>query len=186
MQSFPTLSAENPLGMMQNITQKVIYWLEEQPNKRHVSDEVYDLIERLILPYVDFSGMARWVAGRNAWNEADNVTKKEFTQEFKTLLVKNYAQFLMKFSNEEIEFLPLREATGNKKQVQVKSLIIRNNSSPIHVDYYLILQNDRWMIYDMVVEGSSLLQGYKTEFADDIQNGGIEAAIDKMHSLNNR
>lgn len=181
-----TFAMDDPKKLLENVTQQMIGKLEDsRQGAKHNLDHIYHYVNEIVLPHVDFIEMARWVVGRNAWNAANEGIKREFVDQFKTLIIRHYAQFLLKFSGQEIKFYPLRKAIGDQKQVQISSVIKNNNDSPIHIDYALILRNGNWKIYDMVIEKSSLIEGYQAQFANDIQRGGIAAAINKIRRLNN-
>lgn len=181
----PTLAAEDPVEMLQKVTQNVIIKLKKNSQTlKHEPKYVYSIIDNVVLPHIDFSQMARWVVGRNAWYNADNSTRILFVDEFKTYVVKNYIHFLVKFSNEKIKFFPLRAGIKNKRDIQVSSQIQREGESPIRMDYRLILQEDAWKVYDIVIEGVSMLEGYQAQFSDAIKEGGVPAVIDKIQRYN--
>lgn len=181
----PAFSVQDPISMLQTVTQNVMRELRAHRQEvRNSSSKLYALVDHLILPHVDFSEMARWVVGRSAWKSADDATQNAFVSEFKTMVVRSYARSLLEYTDQKIEFLPLRGSIGNKQRIQVLSLIKDNGKSPVHMDYHLIREGDVWKVYDIIIEGVSLMQGYRAQFADDIRQGGLRAAIDRMHKHN--
>lgn len=177
----PVLAAEDPVEMLQKITQNVIIKLKNNSQTlKYEPKYVYSIINNVVLPHIDFSEMARWVVGRNAWHAADSSTRASFVEEFKTFVLKNYTHFLAKFTNEKIKFFPLRKNIKNQKDIQISSQIQKEDGSPIRMDYRLILQNDAWKIYDIVIEGVSMIEGYQAKFADAVRSGGIEAVIEEI------
>jgi len=182
----PAFSAQDPIVMLKSVTDSVLQELRTHRQEvRQSSKKLYALVDHLILPHVDFSEMARWVVGRSAWKSADDATQKAFVAEFKTLVVRSYAHSLLEYTDQKIEFLPLRGAIGDKQRIQVLSLIKDSGKAPVHMDYYLIREGDDWKVYDIIIEGISLMQGYRAQFAEDIRQGGIAAAIDRMRKHNN-
>lgn len=178
-------SVEDPINMLQRVTDRVMnelrtnrYAMRQDPNK------IYAMVERLIVPYADFSEMAQWVVGRNTWNSMDAPTKARFIHEFTGLVVRSYARSLLEYTDQRIEFLPLRTPVGNKQRIQVASIIVGRATLPIHMDYRLIRIGNTWKVYDIIIEGVSLIQGYRAQFSDAIQQEGINAVIDKMRSRN--
>lgn len=181
----PAFSAQDPISMLRNVTDSVMRELRTHRQEvRQSSSKLYALVDHLILPHVDFSEMARWVVGRNAWKSADDATQSAFVSEFKTMVVRSYARSLLEYTDQKIEILPLRGSVGDKQRIQVFSLIKENGKEPVHMDYHLIRAGDEWKVYDIIVEGVSLMQGYRAQFADDIRQGGVKAAINKMHKHN--
>lgn len=178
-------AAEDPIKMLENVTTNVMVKLKKNTQTlKYDPKDVYTIIDNVILPHVDFSEMARWVVGRNAWYKADSSTRISFVGEFKTYVVKNYTHFLVKFRNEKIKFFPLREDIKNQKDIQISSQIQREGAAPIRMDYRLILQKDAWKVYDIVIEGVSLLEGYQAQFANTVRDGGVEALIDEIRRRN--
>jgi len=183
--SLPVVAAEDPIITLQTVTQRMMNELKKHHDEIHRKPgKIYALVDHIIIPHVDFSEMARWVVGRNAWMLADAETRKSFVQEFKTLVVRSYARSLLEYTDQEIEFLPMREPVGNQKRIQIQSLIKERGKSPIHMNYNLIHEGNKWMVYDIIIEGVSLMQGYRAQFADDIRSGGITLVIEKMHQRN--
>jgi len=68
--------------------------------------------------------------------------------------------------------------------VQVKSLIMRKGANNIPLTYSLVLKDNRWEIYDLSVEGISLLQSFKAQFATELSQGSFEDLIDKLTQHN--
>ncbi len=181
----PAFADEDPIAMLKGVTDRVMAELRTNRERIHQhSDEIYALVDHLIIPYVDFSEMARWVVGRNAWLAADPATQEEFVREFKTMVVRSYARSLLEYTDQQIEFLPLRIGVGNQQRIQVASLIKERGKAPIHMYYHLIREGNSWRVYDIIIEGVSLMQGYRAQFADDIRQKGIKAAIERMQAHN--
>lgn len=178
-----TARAEDPIQMLDQVTKRVLAELKaNRAQLKNSRAKLYSLVDYLIIPHVDFAEMARWVVGRNAWQKADAATQQAFVQEFKTLVVRTYATALLGYTNQTIEFLPLR-GSSDKQRVQVFSLI-KEGGKVLHLDYRLIREASGWRVYDIIIEGVSLMQGYRAQFADDIQRGGLQAAIEKMRQHN--
>ncbi len=184
--SFSAFSTvQDPISMLKSVTDNVMQELRAHRQEvRHNASKLYALVDHLILPHVDFSEMARWVVGRNAWKSADDATHNAFIAEFKTMVVRSYARSLLEYTDQKIEFLPLRGAIGDKQRIQVLSLIKESGKEDIHMNYNLIRAGDHWKVYDIIVEGISLMKGYREQFADDIRQGGLAAVIERMHKHN--
>ncbi|HEV2523940.1 MAG TPA: ABC transporter substrate-binding protein [Gammaproteobacteria bacterium] len=185
--SFVFSATQDPISMLRSVTDNVMQELRTHRQEvQQNSNRLYALVDHLILPHIDFSEMARWVVGRGAWKSADDATQSAFIAEFKTMVVRSYARSLLEYTDQKIEFLPLRGAIGDKQRIKVLSLIKENGKDPVHMDYNLIRDGDAWKVYDIIVEGISLMQGYRAQFAEDIKQGGLKAAIDTMHRHNTK
>ncbi|HXH55088.1 MAG TPA: ABC transporter substrate-binding protein [Gammaproteobacteria bacterium] len=178
-------ATQDPISTLRTVTENVMRELQTHRQEvRKNSNRLYTLVDHLIIPHIDFPEMARWVVGRSAWKSADDATRSAFIAEFKTMVVRSYARSLLEYTEQKIEFLPLRGGIGDKQRIKVLSLIKENGKDSVHMDYNLIREGDAWKVYDIIVEGVSLTQGYRAQFAEDIKQGGLQAAIDRMHKHN--
>lgn len=164
----------DPIKMLEGVTSNVLRSLEANKNKTDLKT-IYSLVDQYVLPYVDFNEMSLWVAGRTVWSKAPEKTKIEFMNAFKILVVRTYATALNSYTNEKIEFNK-QKIDVHKERIQVKSLIIREgkNKENIHVDYRLIKRNGNWYVYDVIIEGVSILQGFQAQFSNTIRQQGLE------------
>ena len=176
--------AQNPVVMLEGVTNRVLAelknhraLLKDNPNK------IYEVVNFIVLPHVDFVEMAKWVVGRNAWKAADVETQKAFVQAFKTMVVRTYARSLLEYTDQTVNFLPLREVVGNQQRIQVAS-VIEGDNQIIHIDYYLLREGSEWKMYDIVIEGVSLVQGYRSQFSEDVQQGGVSAVLESIRRHN--
>ncbi|HEV2523531.1 MAG TPA: ABC transporter substrate-binding protein [Gammaproteobacteria bacterium] len=176
-----TLAVEHPIEMLEDITKNVMIKLKDNSQTlKHEPENVYPIINTIILPHIDFHEMARWTVGRNAWHAADNTTREAFVNEFRTFVVKNYTHFLVKFRNEKVAFFPLRQKIKNQQEIRVSSEIKKESGDSIRMDYRLILQNNTWKVLDIIIEDVSILKGYKAQFANAVKAGGVPAVIEAI------
>ena len=172
--SFSHISSANvdPIQLMESITAKLMDALKK--NKAEIDanpGKIYDVVDTLVVPHVDFVEMAKWVAGRSSWGRASDATKQEFVREFQGLVVRTYATSLSRYTDERIEFSPY--AGEHNKRIQVSSVIYRQNKENIKLDYRLITHNNSWRVYDLVIEGVSILKGFQAQFTDKIKREGL-------------
>lgn len=169
-----------PVPMLENIANQIIATLKQ--NKASLKSNhriIHAAVERYLLPNVDVTGMARSVLGRQAWNGATAAERSQFSQAFTQLVIRTYAGPLAEYTDEKVKFLPVR-AAADARFVRVGSLIIRPNGQTIPLTYSLVAQNGQWKIYDLSVEGVSLLQSFRSQFAQVLQNSNMQTLIAKM------
>jgi len=142
---------------------------------------IFALVEEKVLPNFNFEKVSRLVLGRN-WTNASPEQKTAFQQEFKTLLLRTYATALSKYKNQTIEYQPLRMEAG-ATTATVKTLILQPGGQPIAVDYSLEKRAD-WKVYDIVIEGVSLVTNYRSQFAQEIRQNGLDSLIKKLADKN--
>ena len=114
---------------------------------------------------------------------ASDEQKKEFIIEFRTLLLKTYAVALSKYKDQKIEFKPTR-MSDTDEIVIVKSEIIQSGAQPIRVNYALSKRTGKWLVFDIVIEGVSLVTNYRSQFSSVIKKNGMDTLIKKLAKKN--
>jgi len=144
--------------------------------------KIFQLAEEKILPNFNFDRVSRMVLGKN-WSGATKDQQDAFQREFRTLLIRTYASALSKYKNQTLEYKPLR-AQPEDKEVTVKTLILQPGGQPIGVDYSLEKGADGWKVYDIVIEGVSLVTNYRGQFSNEIRQSGFDGLIQKLVAKN--
>ena len=146
-------------------------------------EKLFALAQEKILPNFNFDKVSRLVLGKN-WTKATPDQKTGFQAEFKSLLIRTYATALSKYKNQSIEYAPLRMADG-ATTATVKTSIVQPGGQPIAVNYTLEKQSDAsWKVYDIVIEGVSLVTNYRGQFAQEIRQNGLDSLIKKLAEKN--
>ncbi len=143
---------------------------------------IYPLVEEIVLPRFDFILMSRLVLGKH-WNLAKEVQKRAFVEAFRVLLVRTYAMALLNYSGQKIEYLPRRKVPG-EEVVKVKTLVREDGAQPIPIDYRLKLKDGDWLIYDVVIDGVSLLSNYRTGYSSKIRHYKLDGLIERLEKRN--
>lgn len=178
---------QRPEAMLESLTERMLVALKQNDSEiKRNSAKLFSIVDTILVPHVDTVDMSRWVAGRNAWLSASESQRSRFANEFKDLMIRTYASSLTAYSNQTITYMPIRGDIDNKKRVQVSSRIVESGRSPINVSYRLVRKGNGWKVYDIIIEGVSLLQGFKSQFAQDIQQSGLDLVIDKMKTHNQK
>ena len=133
------------------------------------------LIETKIVPHFDLRRITQLAVGQG-WRRATPEQQERLMQEFKTLLVRTYSGALASYRDQEIEFRPLRAAAGDT-EVTVKSLIRQKGAEPIAVEYDLARVGAQWKIFDVRLGGISLVATYRSSFAEEVRNNGVDGLI---------
>lgn len=144
--------------------------------------KIFALAEEKIVPNFNFERVSRMVLGKN-WSSASKEQQDAFQKEFRTLLIRTYASALSKYKNQTLEYKPLR-AQPDDKEVTVKTLILQPGGQPIAVDYSLEKGTDGWKVFDIVIEGVSLVTNYRGQFSNEIRQSGIDGLIQKLVAKN--
>ena len=146
---------------------------------------VYGLVDKILLPNFDFSKMSKLALGKN-WRKASTAQRERFIGEFRLLLVRTYSIAMLEFTDGDIVFLPFRGDLA-KKKVKVKMEIARPNGPtiPMALSMYLNKQK-KWMVYDVKIDGISLVTNYRSTFATEIRNDGMDKLIENLSTRNQK
>ena len=151
---------------------------------------VNGLVEEILMPHIDFISSSKWVLGKH-WRRASKEQKLEFIRQFRSLLLRFYSTALAEYltnntvSEDMFVFLPLR-ADNNSKQVTVHSEIHAPSGSIIPVKYNMHLTRKGWKVYDVSIEGVSMVTTYRTSFAAEIKQKGLDGLIASLAERNDR
>lgn len=180
-----SVAAQSPVKHLQKMADTMIQELERNKSQLQQHPQiVYNIVNQYFLPYVDVYGMSRSVVGRNAWRRATTAQRRRFVKQFTRLVINTYAGSLRHYEDEKIKFFPLRRDYKNLRFVQVKSEIVRHQESNIPMDYSMVLKGAQWKIYDMSIEGVSLLQSFRSQFAAELASGSFESLIQRLADKN--
>jgi len=153
----PSLYAGEPLNTVQTDVNKVLEILREKNLKEEAKKEKLRVIYEHLFNEVE---MSRRTLGRN-WSKLNAAQQKEFVQLYRTLLEKTYIDKILSYTNEKINFS--KESLLSKNQAEVQTKII-TSSKEIPINYRMILNDQDWKVYDVVIENVSLIQNFRSQF----------------------
>jgi len=146
------------------------------------SSEVQALVREKVLPHFDFRRMTALAAGLS-WRKATPEQQAELVEQFRTLLVRTYSSALGKYQGQTLKFDPLRESADHKKAI-VRSRLLQPGAEAITVDYRMALGEDGWKIFDVAVDGVSLVTTYRDSFSEEARNNGVDGLIRMLAEKN--
>lgn len=181
----PVQAAEAPDVLVKNTTEKMLAAMEAQSEALKKNPElIYDLVSEIVLPHFDFIRMSRSVLGQN-WKKASKKQKLGFVRAFRTLMVRTYAVALLEYTNQKIHVHPLKPEAG-AKNVTVRMDVLQKGKPPVVINYRLHLKKKGWKVYDVAVDGISLTANYRTSFATEIKQKGLDALIARLEKHNRK
>lgn len=173
----------DPQELVKTTTDQVIARVKaERESLRADPLRMNSLVDELIVPHFDFVRMSRWVLGKY-WHSATEAQKSQFVDQFRQLLIRTYASTLVEFADHEIRYLPLR-AEANATRVTVKVQVQQQGETHVPLDYRMHVKDNDWKVYDISVDGISLLATYRGEFDEKIRQTGLDALISKLATKN--
>ena len=140
-------------------------------------------VEEVINPHVDFNRISALVLGK-LWKKATREEKVRFKKEFQILLVRTYSRAFVEFKDWSVRFLPYKLKEGDKKVI-VKTQILQPGIQPLAVNYRMVLTKGEWKVYDIMIEGVSLVTNYRTSIKNEVKKlGSLSAVIDNLAKKN--
>ncbi|HUX29611.1 MAG TPA: ABC transporter substrate-binding protein [Thiobacillus sp.] len=180
------LAVEPPPDVLtRTTTQEVITILKQDKElQRGNPAKVHQLVEAKILPNFDFNRMTQLALGKH-WPRATAAQKQSLVTEFRNLLVRTYSSSLTAFTDEVIEFKPLTMKPDDT-DVTVRSEIRQPGGQPIPINYSFYKTAFGWKVYDVTIDGVSLVTNYRASFASTIRQSGIDGLIKTLAAQSTR
>ena len=143
---------------------------------------ISQLVDQKLMPHVNFERMTALTVGR-PWRQATPAQKEAIMKEFRTLLIRTYANAFATVKDQKIQMRPFR-GEADQKDVVVRSQVVQPGGDPIQLDYRLEKHGDDWRIYDVNVLGVWLVQTYRNQFGQEISAGGLDGLIKNLAAKN--
>ena len=140
------------------------------------------LAEEKVLPHIDFQEATRLAVGRS-WRAANDEQKQKLTNEFRRMLVRTYSSAISAYQGQTMKTLPVHMKAG-ETDVTVRNQYIRPGGKPVQLDYQMHKTAGGWKIYDIIVEGVSLVLTYRSEFDAVVKQQGVEGLIKRLAEKN--
>lgn len=174
---------EDPQQLVRQTGDKVLAEVSARKPELEANPKlIYPLVESTVVPHFDFRLMSQSALGR-FWRDASEAQKEGLTLQFRELLVRTYATALLGYSGQKIEYLPVQYRPGDSK-VMIATRISSGGAPPVPINYRLHLDQSKWLVYDVVIDGVSLITNYRSQFAAEVRRGGIDGLISSLAEKN--
>jgi len=141
------------------------------------------LAEQKVLPYIDFEEATRLAVGR-AWARASPEQKERLVGEFRSMLVRTYANAVHAYRGQTLMVLPSRSIRDTEAEATVHTQYIRATGQRLPIDFTLHRTDAGWKVYDFTVEGVSLVLTYRSEFDAVLKQEGIDGLVKRLAQKN--
>ena len=181
----PALAAaeESPDALVKRTTDEILTIIKSDKDVQSGNTtKVVELAEQKVLPHFDFERMTRLAVGRN-WSQANDAQKQALIKEFRTLLVRTYSTSLSQYRNQTIDVKPTKVAAADK-EAMVRTAVIQQGGPQIPIDYAMEKVDSGWKVYDVIIDGVSLVTTYRGTFNDQIQKGGVDGLVKTLQERN--
>lgn len=183
---------DSPKALLESVSVKMITALNENRSSIKKDAKVTQLlIEKHLLPHIDFISAAKAVLG-NHWDTASIEQKKGFIRAFRDLLLNFYSSALTEYLNSHdgqldvalMQFLDPGDLSGN--QITVRSFVKPKSGKPVPINYEMNKTRKGWKVFDVSVEGVSVITTYKASYASEIEQKGLDELIRTINSHNKK
>ncbi|NMG45401.1 hypothetical protein GPA22_16925 [Aromatoleum toluvorans] len=172
-----------PDALVKGVTEDVLTVLREDKALQSGDQrKAMTLIEEKIGPHFDFTRMTSLAVGQG-WRQAGPEQREALTREFRTLLMRTYANALTSYRNQTVSYKPSTQA-GADGAALVRTQINQPGGHPIAVDYRLAKNAGTWKVFDVSVDNVSLVTNYRTSFANELAKGGPDGLIRTLQEKN--
>lgn len=173
---------DDPQEIVRETTQKVLEALRgEGDTLKDDPKHLHAIIEQLVLPHFDFRQMSQWVLGPH-WRNASAEQRDAFVAQFEDLLVRTYSSALVDYRNQTVNYLPMRERSAD--EVTVRASIDQGGGPAIPIAYEMHRTDTGWKVYDVAIDGVSLVINYRSSFGQEIRRNGIDGLIRRLDAKN--
>jgi phospholipid transport system substrate-binding protein len=173
----PPASAGAPTDQLRMQVDRVLKLLDDPTLKDKPKDK-RTAVRKVADDIFDFGETARRSLGRH-WAERTQAERDEFIKLFGDLLERSYISKIELYGGEKIQYLS-DKIEGDQASVMSKLLTKTNTEVPI--EYRMLKKGDRWLVYDVIIEGVSLVSNYRTQFNKIIQTSSYAELVKKMKS----
>jgi phospholipid transport system substrate-binding protein len=145
--------------------------------------QVTEYVNGVIDPHADFDRISMLVLGK-LWKTATSEEQERFKHEFQILLVRTYSRAFVEFNSWSIRFLPI-VMESDATRVIVKTEVTQPSRQPVEVNYRMLLSKGEWKVYDIMIDGVSLVTNYRSTFNEQIKTkGSLGVVIDDLAKRN--
>jgi phospholipid transport system substrate-binding protein len=182
-----------PQQLMEQTSKEMVKAFMDQTETIRKDPQVaHRLIDENLVPKINFPLMSRWVLGKN-WKIASPEQQQEFIVAFRELVIKFYSKALVQYleknnlTEDIITFIPFRGKIDSKYATVRSQVNPPNGAEPVKVNYDLYhSKSGQWQVYDVSVEGVSLVTTYRSSFNNIIKNKGMDALLAELKDKNSQ
>ena len=175
--------AATPKETVENGVNKVIKTLGDPAFKSKPKDEQIATIGKEIDSIFDFKELSKRTLGRD-WKKMSAEQQEEFVKLFRQLLQGVYADRLLAYSDQKVIFD--KETMLKKGRAEVQSYLETSDGSKIPLFYRLTNKSGSWKVYDIIIEGVSMVKNYRTQFRQILSKNSPDKLIEILRDKVNK
>ena len=157
---------------------------EDNDRLREDPTLINQLINDTVIPIIDLNSMGKLILGKY-WKQASEEQRESFVAEFKDMLIRTYAKSLVEYGHAKVNVLPARNKQEGKYYTVQSELEIGSGKAPLQVAYiFRKNKQTEWKVFDLAVDGLSLVKNFRTSFNQEIRETSIDALINRLENTN--
>lgn len=175
-----------PDQLVQKVTEEVLASIKSDKQlAAGDKQKALKLAEEKVLPYIDFEEATRLAVGRS-WSQATPEQRKKLVSEFRNMLVRTYSNAIESYQGQTLKVMPSRGGGKGdaKDEATVRAQFVRAGGKPLPIDFQMRNDGKSWKVYDIAVEGISLVLTYRSEFDAVVKQEGIDGLIKRLTQKN--
>ena len=173
-----------PDALIRNTVDEVIAIIKQDKDiQAGDQKKILALVDAKVLPHFDFTRMTQLAVGKY-WRTATPEQKQALVTEFRNMLVRTYTKVFTVYRDQTVEVKPLKMAADTTDEATIKTVISKPGSQLTLVDYEMKKAADGWKVFDISIEGVSMVMSYRGTFATQIQENGIDGLIKTLADKN--
>lgn len=175
-------AGDAPTDVIKDASRQVLEVLKQDNGKN--TKQVRQQAEAVAVPMFDFPRMTALAVGLG-WRQASAEQRAQLTQQFQTLLVRTYSATMTRFKTAQVDVKPNPVMSNGDRDATVKTTVsLPGNANPVTVDYSLNKGAQGWKIYNVSVEGASLVTVYRNSFNEEVRKNGVDGLIKLLQNKN--
>ncbi|MGI9227949.1 MAG: MlaC/ttg2D family ABC transporter substrate-binding protein [Gammaproteobacteria bacterium] len=183
--SIQAIDQRTPEQIVEETSSQVLRVLNDD-NDRLKEDPslINDLINETVIPIIDLNSMGKLILGKY-WKTASEEQRTKFITEFKDMLIRTYAKSLVDYGHAKVKVLSNRGKKEGKYRTVQTELDIGSGKTPLQVAY--VFRNNKekeWKVFDLAVDGLSLIKNFRTSFGQEIKETSLDALIERLATTN--
>jgi phospholipid transport system substrate-binding protein len=178
----PVHADPEPVAVLQQMTEHVMEVVRRDTSILKDPVRLRQLANEAVLPNVDFVALSRWVLGKH-WRKATTAQREAFMTQFREMMLLTYLRRVTSYRETAVRFQPLRAAPQDDR-VQVQAEVEPQGAPVVNVMFRMHQVDGRWLIYDVSVEGISLVATHRSGFSQEISRNGLDGLITSLTEMN--
>jgi len=176
---------ESARALVERTTEQVLSELRSSREAyRQDRKKLNEFIDETVFRHFDFERIARRILGRH-WRTASDAQKARFIDEFRKLLLRTYSTALVDYSDAEVKIGPARPR-GSSGDVTINTEVLLPAAPKVPINYTLYADGDSWKVYDVTIDGISLVITYRASFANEVRRSGFDGLLERLVALNSK